>query len=364
MPIGTKSLPPGGRGTALAVEGARRNLNCNFSLCRTLPQSPSVPAPSRREPVFILLDVLGTKGNMILSGYFYFTREVADVRSFGDKFKKFARTKFFIAAASVAVFLTVLPVTLMLMGRGDIVKSAVNLVASPFKSAAVYCGNAVDGFFDYFTEFDRLVKENAELREELNEAESKLDDAEAAIEENKWLREFLLFSQEHPEYKLIDARVVGRDSGELISTFTLNKGAESGIKKGQTVITPDGLVGYVAEAGRGYAKVKTVISAGTSVGAMCERSGAYGTLEGAYGREDGGLCKMSMASRDADVKEGDLIVTSGKGSIYPYGLSLGRVTKIEIDQYSRELIVYVETIVDFSDISRIMVIDTEVTADE
>lgn len=286
------------------------------------------------------------------------------MRSFGDKFKRFARTKFFITAASVAVFLTVLPVTLMLMGRGDIVKSAVNVIAAPFKSAAVYCGRAVDGFFDYFTEFDRLVEENAQLRDELNDAQSKLDAADAAIAENEWLRGFLLFSQEHPEYKLIDARVVGRDSGELISTFTLNKGSESGIKKGQSVITPDGLVGYVAEAGRGYAKVKTVISAGTSVGAMCQRSGAYGTLEGAYGREDDGLCKMSMASHDADVKEGDLIVTSGMGSIYPYGLSLGRVTKIEIDQYSRELIVYVEPIVDFSDLSRIMVVDAEVAENE
>lgn len=289
---------------------------------------------------------------------------MTDVRSFGDKFKRFARTKFFITAASVAVFLTVLPLTLMLMGRGDIVKSAVNIIAAPFKSAAVYCGRAVDGFFDYFTEFDRLVEENAQLRDELNDAQSKLDAADAAIAENEWLRRFLLFSQEHPEYKLIDAKVVGRDSGELISTFTLNKGSESGIKKGQSVITPDGLVGYVAEVGRGYAKVKTVISAGTSVGAMCQRSGAYGTLEGAYGREDDGLCKMSMASRDADVKEGDLIVTSGMGSIYPYGLSLGRVTKIEIDQYSRELIVYVEPIVDFSDLSRIMVVDAEVAENE
>lgn len=286
------------------------------------------------------------------------------MRSFGEKFKKFARTRFFIIAASVAVFLTVLPTTLALMGRGDIVRSGLNLIATPFKRAAVFCGEAVDGFFDYFTEFERLKAENAQLREELSEAQSKNDAADAALAENEWLRQFVLFSQQHPEYKLIDARTVGRDSGDFVTSFTLNKGSSSGIEVGQSVITPEGLVGYVTEVGTNYAKVKTVISAGTSVGAMCERSGAYGTLEGAYGREDGGLCRMTFASKDADVAVGDLVVTSGVGSIYPYGLSLGRVKSVEIDQYSRELIAYVEPLVDFSDMSRVMVIGKGVTDDE
>jgi rod shape-determining protein MreC len=295
---------------------------------------------------------------------FYFIREVMDVRSFGDKFSKFARTKFFIIAASVAVFLTVFPLVLSLMGRADIVKSAVNFIATPFKSAAVFCGEAVDGFFDYFTEFNRLKEENAALREELDKAHSKNDAADAAIAENEWLRKFILFSREHPEYNLIDARTVGRDSGDFVTSFTLNKGSSSGIEAGQSVITPEGLVGYVSEVGSTYAKVKCIISTGTSVGAMCERSGAYGTLEGAYGREDGGLCKMTFASKDADVAVGDVIVTSGVGSIYPYGLSLGRITSVTIDQYSRELIAYVEPMVDFSDMSRVMVIGREADKNE
>lgn len=286
-----------------------------------------------------------------------------DVRFFGEKLKKFARTKFFIIAASVAVFLTVVPVVLASMGRTDILRSAVNLIATPFKSAAAFCGNAVDGFFDYFTEFERLKEENDRLREELSEAQSKNDAADVALAENEWLKKFLLFSQENPEYILIEAKAVGRESGDFVTSFTLNKGTLAGISKGQCVVTPEGLVGYVYEVGLNYAKVKTVISDGAAVGAICERSGAYGTLEGTVGASENGLCKMICANGDADVQVGDVIVTSGVGSVYPYGLTLGRVSAVEVDEYSRELILYVETAVDFSDVSRVIVIGEEATAD-
>ena len=284
-----------------------------------------------------------------------------DVRFFGERFKKFARTKFFIIAASVAVFLTVVPVVLASMGRANILRSAANLVATPFKSAAAFCGNAVDGFFDYFTEFDRLKEENEKLREELEKAQSKNDAADVALAENEWLKKFLLFSKDHPEYTLIEAKAVGRESGDFVTAFTLNKGSAAGITKGQCVITPEGLVGYVCEVGLNYAKVKTVISDGAAVGAICERSGAYGTLEGNYVYSDKGLCKMICAGSDADIKAGDTLVTSGVGSVYPYGLTLGKVSAIEVDEYSRELIVYVETAVDFSNVSSVIVIGEEAT---
>ena len=286
------------------------------------------------------------------------------MRLLGDKFKKFARTKFFIIAASVAVFLTVTPTVLAMMGRGDILRSAANLIATPFKSIAVFCGNAVDGFFDYFTEFDRLKEENAQLREELDKAQSKNDAADVALAENEWLKKFLLFSQEHPEYILIDAKAVGRESGDFITSFTLNKGSAAGIKLNQCVITPEGLVGHVFEVGLNYAKVRTIISSGTTVGAISERSGAYGMLEGIYGGSQNGACKMVCSDTDADIQVGDVIVTSGVGSIYPYGLTLGKVASIEVDEYSRELIVYIDTSVDFAHISRVMVIGTSKEASE
>ena len=163
---------------------------------------------------------------------------------------------------------------------------------------------------------------------------------------------------------MIDARVVGRESGDYATAFTINKGSLDGVKRNQCVITPDGLVGYVCEVGLSYAKVNAVVSIGTSIGAICDRSGAYGTLEGTQGGESKGICKMICTDPDADIAVGDVIKTSGIGSIYPYGLTIGRVTAIEVDEYSREFIIQIETAVDFLDISRLIILGEEANAVE
>jgi rod shape-determining protein MreC len=99
-----------------------------------------------------------------------------------------------------------------------------------------------------------------------------------------------------------------------------------------------------------------LLGADVSVGVICERSGAYGILEGNYGYSEDGLCKMTCAEGDADLQVGDLIVTSGVGSVYSYGLMIGRVSSVEVDKYDRKLTAYVEPIADFSQIYRVMVI--------
>ncbi len=283
--------------------------------------------------------------------------------AFADRLKRFVKTKFFIAAASVVVFLTVLSLTLSIMGRADIVKSGVNLIAYPFRTAASYCGRAVDGFIDYFTEFDRLREENESLRQQLEDALSKNDEANVALEENKWLREFLVFDGDSSERLLIDAAVVGKSAGNYITTLTLNKGTLNGVKKGDAVITHSGLVGYVSEAGLNYSTVSTIVNGEVYVGVIVPRSGALGTLSGDLNYAADGICKLTMDEEDADVAEGDIIVTSGIGSVYPYGIKIGRVTSVESDPYNRRLTAYVEVSAELGDVYRVMILSKEVKSD-
>ncbi len=278
------------------------------------------------------------------------------VRLFLDRLFKFVRTKLFIVLASVALFLTVFSLTLSLMGRTDIIKAGVNLVTSPFRAAFAYCARGIDGFASYFTELDRLREENEALRGELGDAISKLEDAEAALEENKWLREFLLYKEEYSEYGFVDARVTARDSSGFMTTFTVNRGSSSGLSLHQPVITADGLVGYVSELGRNYAKISTLLNGDVTVGALSERSGAYGMLEGGLSSENEGLCRLVCANGQSDIKEGDVIVTSGVGKIYPYGLKIGNVVSVETDEFNRTLIAYIEPSADIDALTRVMVL--------
>lgn len=284
------------------------------------------------------------------------------MRSFTEQMKSFMKSKFFIILASVAVFLTVLPSTLAVMGRQDLIRSGVNLIATPFKAAAKWCGDSLDGFGKYFTEYDRLKAENEELRQLLEAEKNKNDLYEIATEENQWLREFLMYANKEPKLTFVDAVAVGRESGDYVTSFTLNKGSLHGVDVGMAVVEKNGLVGYVSEVGVSYCKITTVVSDGAAVGVICPRSGAAGTLEGDYSYISTGLCKVTFPNHNADVTEGDIIYTSGVGSVYPYGISVGRVEAVEKDRYTRKTIASVRLSTDLTSIDRVMII-TEISSE-
>lgn len=285
------------------------------------------------------------------------------MRAIKNQIKALARSKFFIILISVAVFLTVVPSTLAIMGRQDLLRSAANLIATPFKAAAKWCGDGIAGFAEYFTEYDRLKQENEELRQLLEAERQKNDSADVAIEENEWMRAFLMYAGGEPRLSLIDALAVGRESGDFITSFTLNKGSLSGIDTGMAVIDENGLVGYVSEVGLTYSKVTTIINDGVSVGVVCPEAAVYGALSGSYSYISEELCRMICPNSAAELKEGDLIVTSGAGSIYPYGIAVGRVKRVEKDPYSRNTVAYIEPSADLVSASRVMVV-AEITAED
>ena len=284
------------------------------------------------------------------------------MRAVGNQLKELFRSKFFIILISIAVFLTVVPSTLALMGRQDLLRAAANFLATPFKAAAKWCGDGISGFAEYFTEYDRLKAENEELRQLLEEERKKTDAADVAIEENEWMRDFLLYAGGEPQLSLIDAMAVGREAGDHITSFTLNKGSLSGIAVGMAVIDEGGLLGYVSEVGLTYSKVTTIINDGVSVGVICPSSGAFGALAGSYSYVSDELCKMVCPDPEAALNEGDLICTSGAGSIYPYGISVGRITRIERDPYSRNTVAYIEPSADLISPDRVMIV-SEVTSE-
>ncbi len=277
--------------------------------------------------------------------------------------KKLIKSKFFIITLTVAVVLTVFPAVLAAMGRTDLLRSGVHAVAAPFRTVAVSAGRALNGFTEYFTAFDRLKEENEKLRAQLAEMEGSLAAAEAAKAENEWLRSFLLYSAENPEMKKIMAATVARESGDYVTVFTVNRGTRDGVARGMPVVSSQGLVGYVCEVGRSYAKVRTLVSQQTAVGAYCARSGAYGLLEGNYGALSGGLCRLTLAESTADIQEGDVIVTSGVGSVYPFGLSIGTVRRVKRNTHNRTLVAEVEPFEPLTSVRNVLILDPWGSAD-
>lgn len=256
----------------------------------------------------------------------------------------------------IALALVIVPSVLTLMGLSSYVRSAVATLLTPAQSLMMKVTNAIDGFTDYFTEFDRLKAENEALKRELAEYKNKFYEIDNILKTNEWLYEYLELKREHTEFKLIDADIVGREVGNYMTVFTLNVGTDKGVTADMPVITSDGIVGYIAEAGPNWSKVLTIIESASAVGAYVERTGELGLVEGSFDLRGTGLCKLMYLATDSDVKVGDRVLSSGLGSIYPRGLVVGIVESIEPDQFSRTVTAYVRPTANLEDLTRVMVI--------
>ena len=268
---------------------------------------------------------------------------------------RYFKNKFFIICFTVVLCLTVFSVVLSASGHAWFLKDAFNVISTPFRVAFNYCADGIQGFANYFTEFDRISAENEQLRKENEELKKLQADLEVLKEENAWLRDFLEIKNQNTTFDFADATVIGKNSSSAHSTLTLNKGSLHGITEGMVVIAGQGLVGRVTEVGLNTCEVLCITDISSSIGALVERSAMIGIVEGYYENE----CRFLYTTGFADVSDievGDVIISSGSGSIYPYGLKIGTVTDVVLDDASRSVIATIKSAVDIQNVNRVMII--------
>ena len=269
---------------------------------------------------------------------------------------EFFKNKFFIITLVVALLLSIVPTVLCAMGQGSYVRKALQTAAQPFSWAFTKIGEGLSGFSVYFQKLSDRQKENEELRAQLDDYRDRIYNAKMLEEENKWLSDYLGLKKEHSDFLFEEASVIGRESGNYSTVYTLSKGTMHDIKVNMPVITEDGVVGYVTEVGPTWCRAVSIIETASAVGAYIERSGELGLIEGSYELRFEGKCRMIRLPADADVHEGDRVLTSGLGSIYPRGLFVGEVVSVDADPYSRTLTAVVQPKVDYSSLVKVMII--------
>lgn len=212
------------------------------------------------------------------------------------------------------------------------VENVVQVVVTPVQKMFTNIGTGVSDFFGYFSDIDKLKDEINTLKKENSQLKEELNKSEISLRENEELRKLLSLKKAYPELELETAQVIARDPSNWYNAFTIDKGAVDGINVNQPVISVDRtLVGRISEVGTTWARVITVNDPGHSAGAEIVRSGEYGIVEGEASADEGGNCRLSFVSKNANIIVGDKVVTSGMGGIYPKGLTIGKVLDIRPD---------------------------------
>lgn len=143
-------------------------------------------------------------------------------------------------------------------------------------------------------------------------------------EENQRLKSLLNFTQEQPDFQFLGARVIGIDPTGLIQAIVVDRGSKDGIKEGMAVVAPGGLVGQVTDVFESSARVLLITDPRSAVAAIGQRSRSQGVVRG---NPDRSLAWDYVPQGD-DVKEGDLVISSGLGGVFPKGLLIGQVKSV------------------------------------
>jgi rod shape-determining protein MreC len=253
----------------------------------------------------------------------------------------------------VALVLVLVPSMLSVFGYSGLVRNAIKTAATPFEWCGRQVADAVNGFVSVFTEYDELLSENKELKDKLAALENDQYEISVLRDQNDWLKNYLDFKEQSPEFAITNATVISREAGNYATILTVNKGTVHGIRKHMPVITEDGVFGYVSECGVDWAKVVSIVETASAVSVYSDRTGVTGVVEGDTTLRKDGFCVMTYIASNADIKVGDRIFTSGNGNIYPSGLLVGEITEISADETTRTLSAVIKPSVDFGNIEDI-----------
>ena len=233
---------------------------------------------------------------------------------------------------------------------------AVSLVLSPFQQAVSWVGGEIHYVTSSIWEIATVHEQNKMLRNEVNQLRQQNLQASDMAAENARLRALIGYKQASTQFDMVAARVIGRESATWSSMVTINKGLMDGIDKNMAVLTEKGLVGRVVEADPNSSKVQLILDPRSSVGTLVQRAESRVTGIVVGDLDNPTMPDMVNIPKTADVVEGDIIVTSGFGGVFPKGLPVGIVTTLKNDDGGLLKIAVLEPAVDFQRLEDVVVI--------
>lgn len=260
--------------------------------------------------------------------------------------------KDFLQSPKIKIFLSVLLVLIMLAVftrnvENNFVSTTLNTLTYGLSKVTA----AATADHDSNKSYDELKAENEALTTANRELRARLVDYYNVKEENTRLWMFYDLKKEHEDYQLIPATVLRRDTNDEFGSFTIDKGTASQISVGDPVMGENGLIGWISEADAYTAKVITILSPQTSIGAIDNATNDTGIITGSAKYADDNRTTFSKMNSENKVEEGDIITSSGASGIYPKGIPLGDVIEIGYDTYDTS---YYAVIEPYDDIKKVL----------
>jgi rod shape-determining protein MreC len=242
------------------------------------------------------------------------------------------------------------------------VEAAGATVLRPFEVAAERVARPFRDVYGYFAGLVHVKAENSRLKQEVNQLRQKALQGESAQQQNRDLRAQLHFidSPLFPsDYSAVNTRIISWAT-EFDQQVMIAAGSDSGIVQDTPIVTRDGLVGRVTDVTGSGAQVTLLTDENSAVPARDEKTGAIGLVR--HGQGEGSLL-LDFVRKEANIKEGDVIVTAGRvsskyPSLFPGGIQIGVVTSVGQSDTALYKQIQIEPYVDFSTLDAVTALIT------
>ena len=216
---------------------------------------------------------------------------------------------------------------------------------------------SVTGFFISFWDgYIALVdvgEENVRLRAELQKFKAINNEYREAVATNVRLTKLLGLKKSLPPPTLT-ARIIGKDPSLWFKTVIIDRGSSDGVKQGMPVVTVEGIVGQIMSASPHYAKVLLASDPNSAIDVLVQNTRAQGIIKG-----NGTDYQLHYVLRNWKITQGDAIVTSGLGGVFPKGLQVGTVTKVTESRRGMFQQIDIKPSVDFLQLEHLIIIMKE-----
>ena len=242
-------------------------------------------------------------------------------------------------------------------GSKNAISSGVGSAINPLQKIVYSISDTVKETLDFFLNFSTVKEENNNLTKENIELKNKLLEYDKLKEENERLREVLNFTESKNKYNYIGTEIIGYSGESYSDGYIIDKGENEGIQKDMIVISAKGLVGQVTSTASNWAVVQSLLNENIAVSIMVNGTReTSGILKGYVTRSNESLAKVTNLPLDSQIKEGDVIVTSGLGMIYPKEIRIGEVVSVETDEIKVMKTAIIKPYVDFSKLEELFVV--------
>ncbi|WP_299553288.1 rod shape-determining protein MreC [Seonamhaeicola sp.] len=213
-----------------------------------------------------------------------------------------------------------------------------------FLSGGIY--NSVNNISDYFN----LKTQNQLLSEENNRLRALLFNSNINIDST--FTDTLSFGK---SYKFYTANIIKNSYSLTDNILLINRGKKDSIKQDFGVITTQGIVGIIDKSSTRYSTVISILNTTSSISAGLKRTIHFGSLE--WDGKDPQIIQLIDVPINANVKEGDTIVTSGQSSIFPKGIPIGTVLDFKNDIAENFYEINVKLFNDMTNLEHVYVIE-------